>query len=112
MLFPYHLNTKEMAMFVWETFSWHLRSAFWPPLWLLEDHHDLCPDFILADAEEAIHDFCTPELVMATFYAMLVNKALELGVLSINMATVLNPPLQVCDGSSSKASCSEIGTAF
>ena len=30
--------------------------------------------------EEATRDFCTTELVQATFYVMVVNDALELGV--------------------------------
>ncbi|KAJ8432836.1 hypothetical protein Cgig2_017049 [Carnegiea gigantea] len=42
MVFPYYLDTEEMALFVWETFSWHLRSTSRPPLPLLMDHHDLC----------------------------------------------------------------------
>ena len=65
----FHLgNTEEMALFGWETFSCHLRSVSWPPLRLAEDHWDLCPDFVLADAKEAARDFHLPELVQATFY--------------------------------------------
>jgi len=52
-----------MALFVWETFKWCLRSATRPPLPLREDYRDLYPDFILSDVEEAAYEFHIPELL-------------------------------------------------
>ncbi|KAJ8421808.1 hypothetical protein Cgig2_016546 [Carnegiea gigantea] len=86
MVFPYFRSTKEMADHVRETFNWHLRGAVSPPRPLLENYRDLCLDFIISDAEEAAHDFRIPKIVQAVFYAMVVNQALELGVLSRALA--------------------------
>ncbi|KAJ8428675.1 hypothetical protein Cgig2_006349 [Carnegiea gigantea] len=47
---------------------------------LPEDYHDLCPRFLLPEAEGAALDFELPEMVQAAFYAMLLNDAIELGV--------------------------------
>jgi len=47
---------------------------------LLKDFHALCPRFSLPEAEGAAADFELPEMVQATFYAMLLNEAVELGV--------------------------------
>jgi len=93
MVFPYYLNTEEMALYVWETFNWHLRSAARPAQPPPEDHYDLCADFILANAQEATWDFCLPELVEATFYAVVVNDALELGMLSRGLAPIMKSVL-------------------
>ncbi|KAJ8420506.1 hypothetical protein Cgig2_015270 [Carnegiea gigantea] len=47
----------------------------------LEEHfHAFCPCFLLSEAEGAAADFELPEIVQATFYAMLLNEAVELGV--------------------------------
>jgi len=70
-----------------------LRSAAQPPLPLLDDYCDLCPNFVLADAKEAARDFCIPELVQVTFYVMVVNEALELGVLSGGTVVLLKSAL-------------------
>ena len=64
-----------------------------PPHSLPENYHDLCIDFILANIEDAAHDFYIPELVQATFYAMVVNEALELGVLIKGIPAVLKSTL-------------------
>ncbi|KAJ8443577.1 hypothetical protein Cgig2_020664 [Carnegiea gigantea] len=74
-----------MALHVWETFNWRVRSVARPPLLLLENYHNLCLDFILAVVQEAARDFRILILVQVTFYAMVVNEALELGVLSRTM---------------------------
>ncbi|KAJ8425245.1 hypothetical protein Cgig2_015852 [Carnegiea gigantea] len=79
-----------MADHVRETFKWHLRATSHPPRPLPEDYRDLCPGFILSDAEEAAHDFNILEIVQATFYAMVVNDAVELFVMSRDMARALN----------------------
>jgi len=93
MVFPYYLDTKEMALYVWETFNWCLRSATRPSQPLPEDHYDLSPYFILADAQEAARDFHILELVRATFYSMVVNDVLELGVLSRGLVASLKSTL-------------------
>ncbi|KAJ8426002.1 hypothetical protein Cgig2_006252 [Carnegiea gigantea] len=69
-----------------ETFNWRLTRAARPPWPLPEDYRDLCPHFILSDDKEAAHDFHIPKFVRAIFYAMVANEALELGVLSRNLA--------------------------
>ncbi|KAJ8441393.1 hypothetical protein Cgig2_009101 [Carnegiea gigantea] len=75
MAFPLFRDTKEMADHVGETFKWHLRRASHPPRSLSEDYQDLCPSFALPNVEEAARNFNIPEMVYATFYAMLVNDA-------------------------------------
>jgi len=45
------------------------------------DSRLLCPNFIKGDAEEATHEMGIPEVVQATFYAMTIAYAGELGVL-------------------------------
>ena len=52
--------------------------AFASPL--PEDFHVLCPHFSVSEAEGATANFKLPEIVQATFYAMLLNKAVDLGV--------------------------------
>jgi len=37
-------------------------------------------------AEEATREFCIPEMIQGIFYAMVVNEALELGILSRALA--------------------------
>ncbi|KAJ8435553.1 LOW QUALITY PROTEIN: hypothetical protein Cgig2_015408 [Carnegiea gigantea] len=62
------------------SFIWRWRSATRPPHPLPEDFHFLCPRFSLSEAEGAAADFELPEIVQATFYAMLLNEAIELSV--------------------------------
>ena len=50
--------------------------------------------FTLSDAEEAARDFELPEMVQTTFYAMLLNDAVELGIVSGFMATNLKVALE------------------
>lgn len=94
MVFSYHLNTEEMTLHVWETINWHLRGVAHPPRPLHENYRDLCLDFILADAKEVgRHYQKISKLVHTTFYAMVVNEALELAVLSRNIVTDLKSAL-------------------
>ncbi|KAJ8431098.1 hypothetical protein Cgig2_007514 [Carnegiea gigantea] len=78
-------GTEEMANHVRETFKRHLRAASHPPLPLLEDYRDLCLGLTRPNAEEAARDFNIPEIIQATFYAMVVNDAVELFVMSRDM---------------------------
>ncbi|KAJ8436377.1 LOW QUALITY PROTEIN: hypothetical protein Cgig2_032198 [Carnegiea gigantea] len=73
MAFPLLRDTGEMALF---------RRATHPPRPLPEDYHNLCLHFSLPEAEGAVLDFRLPKMVQATFYAMLSNNAVELGVVS------------------------------
>ncbi|KAJ8444830.1 hypothetical protein Cgig2_008887 [Carnegiea gigantea] len=83
-----------MANHVGETFRWHMRRALHPLCPLLEDYRDLCPNFTLPDAEEAAHPFNMPEIVQATFYVMLLNDAVELYLVSRDMAGGLKSTLE------------------
>ncbi|KAJ8421918.1 hypothetical protein Cgig2_021607 [Carnegiea gigantea] len=87
-------DTKEMADHVRETFKWHLRTASHPPRPLLKDYRDLCLGLTLSDAEEVACDFDIPEIVQATFYVMVVNEAMELFVVSKDMAGALKSTLK------------------
>ncbi|KAJ8441272.1 hypothetical protein Cgig2_013687 [Carnegiea gigantea] len=78
--FPPIYNTREMANYVRESFNWHWRSASRLPRPLPEDFHALCPLFSLSEAEGAAADFELPEIVQATFYTILLNEAIELGM--------------------------------
>ncbi|KAJ8428833.1 hypothetical protein Cgig2_005898 [Carnegiea gigantea] len=80
MAFPSIYNTREVANYMRETFIWRWRSASRPPRPLLEDFHVLCLCFLLAEAESAAAEFELPEIVQATFYAMLLNDSVELGM--------------------------------
>ena len=77
MSFPLIRNTKKMALYLRETLGWHRRDAVQPPRPLPENFPGLCPDFSLLEAEQAAAELGLPELVQATFYAMLLNDAIE-----------------------------------
>ena len=68
-----------MALYLRETLGWHRRDAARPPRPLPENFSGLCPDFSLSEAEQAAAELGLPELVQATFYAMLLNDAVEFG---------------------------------
>ncbi|KAJ8430101.1 hypothetical protein Cgig2_007165 [Carnegiea gigantea] len=87
-------STEEMDDHVRKTFEWHLRGASRLPRLLPGNHHEMSPGFVLSDVEEAAHDFDIPEMIHATFYAMVVNDALELGVMSRDMAGALKSALK------------------
>jgi len=82
MAFPPLYNTREIADFMRESFIWRWRRATRSPYPLPDDYHDLCPRFLLPKAEGAAPDFGLPEMVQAIFYTMLLNDAVELGVVS------------------------------
>ncbi|KAJ8424173.1 hypothetical protein Cgig2_003016 [Carnegiea gigantea] len=94
-----------------ETFKWHLRRASRPPRPLLEEYQDLCLSFTLPDTEEAAHDFAIPEIVQGTFYALVVNDAVELSEVSRDMAGALKLTLKGLCGLLSNLSCAPISTA-
>ena len=83
-----------MADHVSETFKWHLRKASCPPQLVPVDFQDLCSSFTLPDTEEAAHDFNILEIIQATFYAMMVNDALQLSVVSRDVAEHLRSTLK------------------
>ncbi|KAJ8444585.1 hypothetical protein Cgig2_013864 [Carnegiea gigantea] len=65
----------------WSAFeSWAWLSASRPPRPLLEDFQALCSCFLLFKAEGTVAGFELPEIVQATFYTMLLNEAVEMGV--------------------------------
>ncbi|KAJ8446499.1 hypothetical protein Cgig2_027461 [Carnegiea gigantea] len=60
---------------------------------LPEDYHILCPCFSLPEAERAATDFELLEILQATFYAILLNEAVELGAVCGFMADGLKSSL-------------------
>ncbi|KAJ8436120.1 hypothetical protein Cgig2_001147 [Carnegiea gigantea] len=80
MAFPPTHSTREMANYVRETFTWCWRSASRPPRPLPADFNVLCPCFSLAEAEAAVAESELSEIIQVTFYAILLNKILELVV--------------------------------
>ncbi|KAJ8427748.1 hypothetical protein Cgig2_008552 [Carnegiea gigantea] len=77
------LRTLESALteLRWSTFeSWRWRRATCPPHPLPEDYYVLCPCFSLPEAEGTTSDFELLEMMQSTFNAMLLNEAIELGV--------------------------------
>ncbi|KAJ8425106.1 hypothetical protein Cgig2_013836 [Carnegiea gigantea] len=110
-------DTKEMADHVRETFRWHLRGASRPPHPLPKDYQALCPSFALLDVEEAACDFNIPEIVQAIFYAMLLNDAMELSLVSRDMAGGLKSILEglrvnVTERESNSPSCTMVFPYF
>ena len=79
MAFPLIRNTREMALYLRETLGWHRRNASRPPRPLPKGFSGLCPGFSLPEAELAATELGLPEMVQATFYAMLLKDAIELG---------------------------------
>ncbi|KAJ8433988.1 hypothetical protein Cgig2_012681 [Carnegiea gigantea] len=72
---------------------WLIMRASRPPRPLPEDFHTICPRFSLPKAEGAAADFELPKMVQATFYAILLNEAVELGVVRGFMAEGLKSAL-------------------
>ncbi|KAJ8430929.1 hypothetical protein Cgig2_033557 [Carnegiea gigantea] len=85
MVFPPLHDSREMADF---------RSTTYPPCPLLDDYQDLCLRFTLSDAERAALDFELPKMVQVRFYAMLLNDAVELGIVSGFIAVDLKLTLE------------------
>jgi len=94
MAFPLFRNTKEMDAPVQSTFRWHWRSASCPPCPIPEDYRELYPCFTQSKAKEVARDFEHPEMVQATFYAMLLNGNVELGIMSGFVATNLKASIE------------------
>ncbi|KAJ8438644.1 hypothetical protein Cgig2_016390 [Carnegiea gigantea] len=94
MVFLDFLSTEQAANYIKETFKWHLRRVARPPRLPPENYHDLCLYFDLDMAEVAARDLCIHEITQAVFYAMVVSKALELGVMSRDLAEHLKPSLE------------------
>jgi len=69
-----------------ESFIWRRRKATRPARPLPEDYHDICPRFSLPEVDGGAADFELPEMVQTTFYVMLLNEAIELGVVCDFMA--------------------------
>ncbi|KAJ8432190.1 hypothetical protein Cgig2_013732 [Carnegiea gigantea] len=64
---------------------------------LPEDYWELCPCFLLSEAKEIACDFKLPKMIQATFYAMLLNDDVELGIVSRFMDADLKVTLEVLD---------------
>ncbi|KAJ8446987.1 hypothetical protein Cgig2_006615 [Carnegiea gigantea] len=90
---PLH-GTREMVNFVRESFRWCWRSSTHPPCPLSNDYRDLCLHFTLPDVERTVLDFELPEMVQVIFYAMLLNDAIKLGVVSSPMVADLKLTLE------------------
>ena len=67
--------------------------ALHQPCPLPKDFHTLCPHFSLPKAEGVTVEFELPEMVQTTFYAMLLNEAVKLGVMHDFMAEGLKSAL-------------------
>jgi len=65
-----------------------------PPRLLPENYHELCPYFDHAMSEEDARDFHILKIIWVVFHAMVVNEALELGVLSSDLAEHLKSCLE------------------
>ncbi|KAJ8434504.1 hypothetical protein Cgig2_001557 [Carnegiea gigantea] len=70
-----------MALCVLGNFEWYCREVAFPSLPLPFDYKELCPDFVLAKAEEYAQDYEVPQLSQVAFFTMLLNDAVKLGVL-------------------------------
>ncbi|KAJ8434599.1 LOW QUALITY PROTEIN: hypothetical protein Cgig2_025025 [Carnegiea gigantea] len=69
-------------------------SASRPPHPLPEDYQELCLHFVLSKVEEAARNFELLEMVQATFYDMLLNDAVGLGIVSGFIAADLKASLE------------------
>ncbi|KAJ8427838.1 LOW QUALITY PROTEIN: hypothetical protein Cgig2_029755 [Carnegiea gigantea] len=93
MSFPPLYDTREMADYVRESFIWRWRRARHLPRPLPKDYYILCLRFSLPKAERAPADFELPEKVQVTFYTLLLNETVELGVVHGFMAKDLKSSL-------------------
>jgi len=57
MVFSRFLRTDEMTLYVLDNFEWDRREVTFPSLPLLYDYKDMCLDFDLTAAEEAVGTF-------------------------------------------------------
>jgi len=73
------LDTTHAAEYVRDNFHWPLRESSSLRSKLLPlNFHGLCPNFDLLVAMQFTHMAHIPEMVQAIFYAMVINKAVEL----------------------------------
>jgi len=82
-----------MADHIRETFKWHLRGASRPPRCFQRITGTYVRASFYLKREEATCDFDIPKMIHATFYVMVVNDALELGIMSKDMARALKSAL-------------------
>ncbi|KAJ8436689.1 hypothetical protein Cgig2_025519 [Carnegiea gigantea] len=94
MVFPPFRAAEYMVGHVKKTFKQHMRAASRPPRPLPENYQDFCPGFTLIVVDEAAYDFGIPKIIQATFYAMVVNDTVELGVISKDMDEALKSTLK------------------
>ena len=93
MAFPPLYDTKEMVDFMRESFIWRWRRATRSLRPLTDNYQDLCPRFLLPKAERAALNFELPKMVQEKFYAMLLNDAIELGIVCHFLADDLKSTL-------------------
>jgi len=75
-----------------ETFKFWKLERDLPPLhsrFLSLDFHVICPSFDRRDAEDVAQRLEVPKIMQVTFYAMVMNDALELGILHDAVARIL-----------------------
>ncbi|KAJ8426088.1 LOW QUALITY PROTEIN: hypothetical protein Cgig2_006569 [Carnegiea gigantea] len=90
MAFPLFQDAGEMADYVRETFQWHWRSASCPSSFTSGGLLRAMPTLYSVQ----VCDSELPEMVQVTFYTMLLNDAVELGIVSVFMATDLKETLE------------------
>jgi len=82
-MFPNFLRTKHTGEYVRENFLWPLReSSTLRPSLLPEKHHGLFPNFDLLMVTWYAHNSRIPKMMQTIFYAIVLNDAAELGLLS------------------------------
>jgi len=84
----------EMALFVLGNFEWYCREATFLPRPLPSNYDELCPGFVLAEAEEYARDYEVSKLPQVVFLAMLLNDAVKLDVLRGWMIGVMESTLK------------------
>ncbi|KAJ8439962.1 hypothetical protein Cgig2_013589 [Carnegiea gigantea] len=90
--------TNDMAYHVRDTFYWVRRGSMWPPSPLPEDYDDLCPNFDPYEVEKITWEAQIPELMQATFYAMVLGVAFDCGVVSRAETMLLRLCWRACVG--------------
>ncbi|KAJ8429188.1 hypothetical protein Cgig2_028761 [Carnegiea gigantea] len=89
--FRHSLAMDETALFVMGNFEWHRREVG-------DRQNGISPQKVMVEhlpgIEEAACDFNIPKIVQDTFYAMVVNDAVELSVVSVNKRALLE--VQLC----------------
>ncbi|KAJ8437497.1 hypothetical protein Cgig2_007474 [Carnegiea gigantea] len=91
--FPRSLTTGEMTLYVMDNFKWYCREVVFSPKPLSYDYEELCLNFDFVVAEEHAQIYELPILPQVVFLAMLLNDAVNLGVLSGRMIAVMESVL-------------------